>query len=235
MSKANEIMPKNGLVTIEAWGDRALWTDPLTKAGEKYSYPIPTIGGLRGLIESVYYKPTFIYQIHRIRIMTPIIYHSTGIRTPSHTHNMAKADLFNYAYLANPRYQIEVSLAWNPARPDLKADRNFKKHYALLQRNLARGGRLQPYLGTSECYAYVKQAQFGAGSGAYDQQQTPMTWGFMYHSFTYPDSSAENVLAVNYWQPTMTRGIILNDQAALAPTRRILQTFQPGQFNPLQA
>lgn len=47
----------------------ALFTDPLTKVGgEKFSYPVPTYQALKGITESIYWKPTLIWVIDRCRV-----------------------------------------------------------------------------------------------------------------------------------------------------------------------
>lgn len=60
-------------VEFKVYGKYALFTDPLTKiGGEKCSYQIPTYEALKGIISSVYWKPTIIWIIDKVRIMKPI-------------------------------------------------------------------------------------------------------------------------------------------------------------------
>ncbi|MCD8074117.1 MAG: type I-C CRISPR-associated protein Cas5c [Lachnospiraceae bacterium] len=59
-------------VTITVWGDFACWTKPECKV-ERLSYPVPTPGGVRGLLASIYSKPTeFYWQVIRIEVLNPI-------------------------------------------------------------------------------------------------------------------------------------------------------------------
>ena len=45
-------------------GDYALFSDILTRPGmEKFSYPIPTYESLKGMLHSIYWKPTIIWII----------------------------------------------------------------------------------------------------------------------------------------------------------------------------
>ena len=45
-------------------GKNALFTDPITKTGgEKFSYQVPTYEALKGITESLYWKPTFTWFI----------------------------------------------------------------------------------------------------------------------------------------------------------------------------
>ena len=49
-------------VEFVVYGPYALFTDPLTRmGGEKLSYQLPTYQSLKGIIESVYWKPTIVY------------------------------------------------------------------------------------------------------------------------------------------------------------------------------
>ena len=68
-------------VEFVVYGPYALFTDPLTRmGGEKLSYQLPTYQSLKGIIESVYWKPTIVYYIDEIRIMNPIRMESKGMR-----------------------------------------------------------------------------------------------------------------------------------------------------------
>lgn len=68
-------------IEFEVYGKYALFTDPLTKlGGEKLSYQIPTYQALKGIVESIYWKPTLLMVIDEIRVMNPIQMESKGIR-----------------------------------------------------------------------------------------------------------------------------------------------------------
>ena len=56
-------------VEYKVYGRYALFTDPLTKTGgEKFTYQIPTYQALKGITESIYWKPTFVWIIDSVRI-----------------------------------------------------------------------------------------------------------------------------------------------------------------------
>lgn len=64
----------NPQVTIEVWGDFALWSRPEAKV-ERLTYPIPTPSGIRGVLASIYAKPPeFYWQVLRIEVLNPIRY-----------------------------------------------------------------------------------------------------------------------------------------------------------------
>ena len=68
-------------IQFELWGDYALFTDPLTKiGGEKLSYSVPTYQAIKGVADSIYWKPTIVFIIDELRVMKPIQMESKGIR-----------------------------------------------------------------------------------------------------------------------------------------------------------
>ena len=73
--------PKN-TIELRAWGRYALFTDPLTRiGGEKCTYHLPTYEALKGVVKSIYWKPTFIWVIDKVRVMRAIRTQSKNITT----------------------------------------------------------------------------------------------------------------------------------------------------------
>lgn len=64
-------------ITVEAWGDYALFSRPELKV-ERVSYDVITPSAARGLIEAVYFKPAIRWKIDRIVVCNPIAF--TNIR-----------------------------------------------------------------------------------------------------------------------------------------------------------
>ena len=92
-------------IEFEVYGNYALFTDPLTKmGGEKLSYQVPTYESLKGIVESIYWKPTLTMVIDKVRIMNPIRMESKGIRPIEYS---GKNTLANYTYLKDVRYQVQ--------------------------------------------------------------------------------------------------------------------------------
>ena len=105
-------------ICFRVWGNEALFTDPLTKVGgEKFSYPVPTYQALKGITESIYWKPTLIWVIDRCRVMKIIQTQSKGIRPIRYYSN--QNDLSLYTYLHDVEYQVEAHFIWNAKRADL--------------------------------------------------------------------------------------------------------------------
>ena len=224
-------MEKANLIAFRVWGKMALFSDPITRVGgEKCTYPVPTYQALNGVLESVYWKPTFYWVIDRVRIMKQIQTQSRGIRPLCYDGGN---DLSIYTYLTDVEYQVEAHFEWNENRPDLIQDRNENKHFFIAKRMLERGGRRDVFLGTRECQAYVEPCEFGQGNSYY--QNTGMTFGLMLHGLTYPDESGCDQLKVRFWSPVMEPGGVIAfcrpEECTLIRTvkQQRAKQFVPGQ------
>lgn len=192
-------------IEFVVYGDYALFTDPLTKlGGEKLSYQLPTYQALKGIVESIYWKPTLIMFVDEVRIMKPIRMESKGIRPIEYGGGNTLA---NYTYLRDVRYQVRAHFEFNLNRLDLAYDRNEFKHHNILKRSLHAGGRRDVFLGTRECQAYVEPCDFGEGDGFYDNYGE-LHLGSMVHGINYPDETGRNQLEVRLWNPVMKNGVI---------------------------
>jgi CRISPR-associated protein Cas5, subtype I-C/DVULG len=192
-------------IEFEVYGNYALFTDPLTKiGGEKFSYQIPTYQALKGIVESIYWKPTLIWYIDEVRVMNPIQTESKGIRPIEYNGGNTLA---YYTYLKDVRYQVRAHFEFNPHREDLVHDRNEHKHHNISKRALQAGGRRDIFLGTRECQGYVEPCVFGEGAGFYDQ--TPeIDFGIMVHGINYPDETGRQERETRLWRAKMEYGII---------------------------
>ena len=198
---------RNG-IQFRLKGRRALFTDPLTKAGgERYSYPVPTYEALKGVVKSVYWKPTLVWYIDRVRVMKEIRTQSMGMKPLKYA--AGGNDLAMYSYLADVEYQVEAHFEWNEQRPELEGDRVEGKHFAIARRSLERGGRQDIFLGTRECQGYVEPCDFGEGDSPYEKDKAwEIAFGVMFHGFDYPDESGVDELRARFWRPIMHNGII---------------------------
>ena len=69
------------LVEFQVTGDYALFSDPILRlGGEKCTYQVPTYEALKGILSSVYWKPTLIWYIDAVRVMNPIQTEVKGMR-----------------------------------------------------------------------------------------------------------------------------------------------------------
>ena len=200
----------DNFVEFEVYGDYGLFSEPLTRVGgEKFTYQVPTYEAMTGVMQSVYWKPTIIWIIDKIRVLNPIQTETKGIRPIKYNSN--KNDLSYYTYLKDCRYQVKAHFIWNENRPELEADRNENKHHNIAKRMIIKGGRRDIFLGCRECQAYVEPCNFGEGEGFYDNIDE-LSFGLMYHGITYPDEAyseeTKGKMTVNFWNPIMKKGII---------------------------
>lgn len=214
---------------FELFGDYALFTDPLTKiGGEKLSYSVPTYQALKGIIESIYWKPTILFIVDELRVMKPIQMESKGVRPIDYGGGNTLA---NYTYLRDVHYQVRAHFEFNKYRPDMAFDRNEGKHYSILQRSLKAGGRRDIFLGTRECQGYVEPCEFGSGSGYYDEKGTHYL-GTMVHGFNYPDETGQNELSVRLWSVEMNKGYIKFQEPEECKIIRPVKDMEAKIFNP---
>ena len=197
------------IVEFEVYGDYALFSDPIMRVGgEKCTYQVPTYEALKGILSSVYWKPTIVWIIDKVRVINPIQTEVKGIRPIKYTGGN---DLSFYTYLKNCRYQVMAHFEWNENRPELIGDRNENKHHCIAKRMIEKGGRRDIFLGTRECQGYVVPCKFGEGEGHYDNIQE-LAFGLMYHGITYADEAfseeTKNCMTARFWYPKMQNGVI---------------------------
>lgn len=219
------------VIEYKVYGKYALFTDPVTKiGGERYSYQLPTYQALKGITESIYWKPTFQWIIDSVRIMKRIQTESKGIRPIKYNGGN---DLAMYTYLHDVEYRVRAHFEWNENRKDLEEDRNEHKHYDIAKRMIERGGRRDIFLGTRECCAYVEPCMFEEGRGDYDD--TNMVFGTMVHGITYADEAIREEekgnMTVRLWNPKMEKGVIEFIRPEECTMRKVLGPTKIKQFD----
>lgn len=204
-------------ISYRLWGRYALFSDPVMRVGgEKCSYSVPTYQALKGITESIYWKPTIIWIVDRVHVLNKIRTQSMGIKTRKLKGPFAEADLSMYSYLFDVAYEVEAHFEFNLNRPELEQDRNEHKHHNIAKRMVQRGGRRDIFLGTRECQGYVEPCVFGENPGYYDDMdEIPL--GTMVHGIDYPDETTDGSFGVRLWQPVMKKGIITFPRPALLP------------------
>ncbi|HHX62033.1 MAG TPA: type I-C CRISPR-associated protein Cas5 [Epulopiscium sp.] len=192
-------------ITFKITGDYALFTDPITKiGGEKSTVMLPTYQALKGICESIYWKPSIIWVVDGVKIVNKIQTESKGIRPIKYNGGN---DLSRYLYLKDVVYIVTAHFEFNLNRPELKKDHNENKHYFIAKRSLERGGRRDVFLGVRECQAYAEPANFN-DEKSYYENMGEMAFGMQYHSISYPDENGKNQLLTRFWYPKMIDGVI---------------------------
>lgn len=196
-------------IEFELTGPYALFSDPITRVGgEKLSYHVPTYEALKGVVQSIYWKPTIVWIVDSVRVMNPIQTESKGIRPITY---FGKNDLSFYTYLKDVKYRVKAHFEWNMNRSELASDRNENKHHNIAKRMVERGGRRDIFLGTRECQGYIEPCEFDEGHGFYDDIDE-LDFGFMYHGITYADEAVldedRGGMTVRFFRAVMKKGII---------------------------
>lgn len=238
-------LEKQNRIEFRVYGKYALFSDPMTRiGGEKLTYMVPTYEALKGICESIYWKPTFVWVVDSVRVMNEIETESKGIRPIEYSGGNT---LSLYTYLRNVEYQVQAHFEWNENRPEFAKDRNEDKHFQIAKRMLERGGRRDVYLGTRECQAYVEPCRFGEGTGFYDSKDSMekqrINFGVMLHGITYPDNAIreedKEQLTIRLASTVMENGVIhfiRPEECTL--TRHIrpmrMKKFSEGSFSGLQ-
>lgn len=242
---ADHSVPKNTL-EFSVWGRYALFTDPLTRVGgEKCSYHLPTYEALKGICKSIYWKPTFIWYIDKVRLMRRIRTQTRGMKPLDYVSGGNTLAIYTYLTGAareqqtgdltdgpGVEYQVRAHFEWNPHHPALAGDRVDGKHFAIAQRSLERGGRQDIFLGARDCQGYVAPCRFGEGHGAYDRDGS-LDYGLTFHSFSYPDETGDGRLATHFWRPRLEDGVLTfprPDDTSGALLRKEIRAMSPKQF-----
>ncbi len=211
-------------VEFKVSGRFALFTDPLTRiGGEKCSYHIPTYEALKGVAKSIYWKPTFVWVIDKVRVVRRIRTQSKSMKPLDFSGGNSLAI---YTYLADVEYQVQAHFEWNQHRKDLADDRDPDKHWHVAKRMIDKGGRQDIFLGTRECQGYVEPCTFGEGRGEYDDDGE-LAYGLMFHGFDYPDETGTKELHSRFWHPVMKKGVITFQPPDECTVRKYVREMTP--------
>lgn len=219
--------PMKNSISFRLWGRYALFTDPITKVGgEKCSYHLPTYEALKGVLKSIYWKPTITWYVDRVRVIKPLRTQTKGTKPLNWGGGNSLAI---YTFLHDVEYQVEAHFEWNEHRPELAHDRVDGKHFSITTRVLEKGGRQDIFLGTRDCQAYVEPCVFGEGVGAYDNIDE-LGFGVMFHGFDYPDETGVNELHSRFWHATMNHGIVTFPRPEDCKIKRFIRDMEPKEF-----
>ncbi len=214
-------------INFRVWGRYALFTDPVTKTGgEKCSYHVPTYEAIKGVLKSIYWKPTLVWHVDKIRVIKPIRTQTKG--TKPLVWNGGNS-LAIYTFLHETEYQVKAHFEWNIHRPELRKDQIDGKHFSIAKRMLEKGGRQDIFLGVRDCQAYVEPCSFGEGEGAYDTIDE-LGFGLMFHGFDYPDETGKKELTSRFWSAVMRKGIIEFPRPEDCPVRRFVRKMEAKSF-----
>lgn len=191
---------------VRVSGQRALFTNQATKGGsERASYSVPTRQALNGIVDAIYYKPTFTNIVTEVKVINQIQTELQGVRALLHDYS---ADLSYVSYLSDVVYLIKFHFIWNEDRKDLNSDRLPAKHEAIMERSIRKGGRRDVFLGTRESVGLVddiSQEEYEAAVSYYNGVNIDL--GIMFHSFAYPKDK-KTPLKSYFTKTVMENGVI---------------------------
>jgi CRISPR-associated protein Cas5d len=157
-------------VSVKIWGDMACFTRPEMKV-ERVSYPVITPSAARAVLEAIFWKPEFEWQILRISVLKPIRYlsilrnevKSVAVERTARAweKNNGQGGYFadqdrtqrHSLILRDVEYLIDAEVM-----PYEKEAGNYAKFRDQFRRRVKRGQCLrQPYLGCREFSAYFAE------------------------------------------------------------------------------
>jgi CRISPR-associated protein Cas5d len=215
------IIRKRNSIEYTVHGAYALFSDPITRiGGEKFSYQIPTYEAIKGITESIYWKPSIIWFVDAIRVMRKIQTESKGIKPlqmngiypslkdPEKEKEYSISELSFYTYLKDVEYHVIAHFEFNKNYRQLSSDWNEHKHHNIARRAVIQGGRRDIFMGTRECQAYVEPCRFEDGTGFYDDYGE-IEFGSMFHGFDYPNETGKCEMNTRFWRAKMVDGVVL--------------------------
>lgn len=225
-------MRHRNTVEFQVSGNYAFFANPIMREdGETESYQVPTYEALKSILSSIYWKPTFIWYIDKVRVMNQIQTEVQGFR-PAHYRD-GKNGLAYRTYLKNCRYQVQAHFEWNENRPELADDRNERRHHNMACQMIEEEGGRGILLGTRECRGFVEPCYFDMERGAYDRMPE-QSFGLMYHGITYADEAysedTRGKITVRFWRPVMKRGVITFPRPEDCPLIKPLREMDSKRF-----
>lgn len=208
---------------MKVFGNYGLFTAPESKGGgEKMTYMIPTRQALKGIVDACYFKPTFVNVVDEVKVMNKISTSTMGIRA---LYSDGSPGLNYFTALEKPMYLVKFHFEWNNSREDLAKDRNIKKHEAIMQRSIKKGGRRDVFLGTREFVGYIEEIseeEYELAKSYYFGNT--LSFGYMFQEFIYPKEQGEPLLSC-YSDITMKDGIITYIDAKECPIKNELSDY----------
>ncbi len=180
-------------VALKVWGELACFTRPEFKV-ERVSYRIMTPSAARGVLEAIFWKPEFRWEVREIWVLNPI---EELVVMRNEVDSRQSADTTSFVveerrqqrtglFLKNPSYLIfaDIRLKNETEHPKRKYTEQFVRR--------AERGRCyhQPYLGTRECSAY-----FSLPRGDEKPVSTSITVGNMLFDIAYCQSSSRKEMS----------------------------------------
>lgn len=176
---------------VRVWGDFACFTRPEMKV-ERVTYPVPTPAAARGIMEAIFWKPEFSWQIHKIKVLNPIHYHSVfrnEVKSKASKRAASRWESQGGRYIASEDRTQRHTLALREVDYIIQGKMDIASHvdahpakYVDQFRRRVRKGQCfhRPYLGNREF-----AANFGEPNGDEQPIQQNMRLGNMFYDLDY--------------------------------------------------
>lgn len=195
---------------VRVWGDYACFTRPEMKV-ERVSYPVPTPSAARGILEAIFWKPEFRWEVVETRVLKPIRYASmlrNEVKDKVAISTVAKWPKTNGRYVAAEGRTQRHTLALVDVEYVIIArvvlgdtDAHPAKYRDQFRRRVERGQcYARPYLGCREFAAH-----FGPASGDEAAIAESADLGLMLWDLDYGDPARATPV---FFAAEMTRGVV---------------------------
>lgn len=205
-------------VSLEIWGDYALFTRPEMKV-ERVSYDVITPSSARGIIEAIYFKPAIKWYIDKIHVYNPVeftnirrnevsskISASTiesimrGTNKPVFINTNADRQQRASMVLKNVRYIIEAHFELTDKAGETDTE---EKHYNIILRRMRKGQCYHnPYFG---CREFPVRFKFIEGKIPESELKGENDFGYMLYDMDYMDNGEIKPM---FYRAVMNDGVI---------------------------
>lgn len=174
-------------IKVKLYGDFALFNDVVANV-ERYSYPVPTFSAVKGILESIYWKPEFVWEVLSIQVLNEIK-HQNFLRNEVLSQKIGvdrkPIDIINNRTQRNSKVLVRPAYIVTAKIVQKENDTaHIKKHLEIFNRRVERGACYRtPYFGIKEY-----ECLFSFPNGTETPHETLMgnkSLGLMLHSIKY--------------------------------------------------
>ena len=200
-------MAQESWLEVKVWGEYACFTRPEMKA-ERVSYPVMTPSAARGILEAIFWRPEFQWQVREIHVLKPVRFFSLLRNEVNSKASLAAA---RRGYYADEDRAQRHTMALRDVAYLIRADMVLKTHASgehpakyrdQFRRRVARGGCYHaPYLGCREF-----AASFGPPLGDEAPIDRAEELGLMLFDLDYESSRERNT--PQFFRARLDKGVL---------------------------
>lgn len=147
---------------VKVWGEWACFTRPELKA-ERVSYPVMTPSAARGILEAIFWKPEFKWQVREIQVLRPVRFFSI---MRNEVKSKASESVARNGYFADEDRAQRHTLALQDVAYLIRADIALQPH-AISEHPAAYRDQFRRRVARGQCYyaPYLGCREFSACFG----------------------------------------------------------------------